>query len=145
MDHPMKYIPGVIHRIKNPEDTSMKDVLERADTFKVVVAKVESLPEDSPPVDKRICSPRKSPRTKDQDLPKIHTAPCDNDRRWQASYKSTDVVSNDAERQRKLRRLTRPFSHELHVWYLKNKPTKLQVSVRHAGKRPIPERRFSHL
>ncbi|XP_076286220.1 uncharacterized protein LOC143211941 isoform X2 [Lasioglossum baleicum] len=146
MDHPKKYIPGVIHRIKNSEDTSMKDVLDQVDSFKVTL-RLDKVPKNGPsadiyshPVKKPTTSLQRDAKCKDNDKP-LH----DNDRRWQPVYDKIGFTGTDLELQSELRKLSKPFSHELHKWYSENKPTELVQPVKWTGKRPIPEMRFSHL
>lgn len=69
----------------------------------------------------------------------------DKDVRWYPVYEDLELPRTDAERQEELRKLTKPFLHDLHIWYSKNKPTKLFTPVRQIGKKAMPERRFSHL
>ncbi|OAD52143.1 Eukaryotic translation initiation factor 3 subunit I [Eufriesea mexicana] len=147
MDHPKKYTPGMIYRLKNPEDTSMKDALDRADAFKVVLKTDDILPEDTP-VDK--CVYEKYPRNycglkEDQDVVTADPVISNGDNRWQPLHEDIDFPTTDLERQKELRELTKPFLHDLHTWHSKNKPTKLIIPIKHRGKKAIPGRRFPHL
>lgn len=69
----------------------------------------------------------------------------DKDIRWYPIHEDLELPKTEAERQEELRKLTKPFLHDLHTWYSKNKPTKLFTPVRQIGKKAMPERRFSHL
>ncbi|XP_076650223.1 uncharacterized protein LOC143357540 [Halictus rubicundus] len=175
MDHPKKYMPGVIHQMKNPEDRSMKDILDKADSFKVTLRMDEKVPKNGPPADVishpvkkpskyplyfvlvhlRDSSPRKmiysavasvqrdakcKGDTRDTDKPFY-----DSDTRWQPVYDKIGFTGTDLELQTELRKLSKPFSHELHKWYSENKPAQFMQPVKWTGKRPIPEMRFSHL
>nr|XP_031828393.1 uncharacterized protein LOC116425174 isoform X1 [Nomia melanderi] len=174
MDHPKKYIPGVIHRMKNPEDRSMKEVLAKADAFKVV-PKIEESSKDRSSVEEYACSTKKlrtytNPSTfqtrlfnsmytiyyaavasvprdtaRKEEARRADKSLFDNDTRWQLAYEEIGFAGTDPERQRELQLLTKPFLHELHKWYSKSKPTKFAEPVKRKGKRPIPEMRFSHL
>ncbi|XP_026673092.1 uncharacterized protein LOC108629396 [Ceratina calcarata] len=148
MDHPKKYIPGVIHRMENPDDTSMQDALERADAFRVVL-KMHETPSASPPVDERVSS-KEHPRVSacccetDDDV-QVKAPKYFGDERWQPLHEDIPFPKENHKRHEELRKLTYPFLHELHTWYSKNKPTRLIVPLRSPGKRPMPEMRFSHL
>ncbi|XP_076623115.1 uncharacterized protein LOC143342779 [Colletes latitarsis] len=137
LDHPKKYIPGAIHRIKNPEDTSMKDTLDQADAFKVVLRMDETLPDADPSIDKCDCPARRRPRVPvirgskwNQCARDADKTLLDRDERWQSLCEEIDFSGTDLERQEELRKLTKPFLHDLHTWYSRNKPTKLILSVR---------------
>lgn len=67
------------------------------------------------------------------------------DNRWQPLHEDLDFPKTHLERQKELRKLTKPFLHDLHTWYSKNKPTKLIRPIRQIGKKAIPERNYSHL
>lgn len=69
----------------------------------------------------------------------------DKDIRWYPVHEDLDLPKTDAEREEELRKLTKPFLHDLHIWYTKNKPAKLFTPIRQIGKKAMPERRFSHL
>ncbi|PBC26880.1 hypothetical protein APICC_01057 [Apis cerana cerana] len=140
IDHPSKYIPGAIHRLQGSGDTSMIDTLHQADTFKVVLKEPEILAE-SPPVEEDICYSEK------HHIPVVSDYDEDNDKdiRWYPIHEDLELPKTEAERQEELRKLTKPFLHDLHIWYSKNKPTKLFTPVRQIGKKAMPERRFSHL
>ncbi|CAL7935556.1 unnamed protein product [Xylocopa violacea] len=152
MDHPKKYIPGVIHRLENPEDTSMTDALERADAFKVVSSREEPLSK-SPPVEERVCHSDEHPRVllarcelkADHDVEYGDKKILNADSRWYPFYDDISLPKTDLQRQKELRELTKPFLHDLHTWYSKNKPTKLIIPLRQPGKKAMPEMRFSHL
>lgn len=140
IDHPGKYIPGAIHRLQGSGDTSMIDELQRADAFKVVLKERETLAEKPPPVEENVCYSEKPVVT---DIEVVEDS--DKDVRWYPVYEDLELPRTDAERQEELRKLTKPFLHDLHIWYSKNKPTKLFTPVRQIGKKAMPERRFSHL
>ncbi|XP_054012833.1 uncharacterized protein LOC128894846 [Hylaeus anthracinus] len=134
LNHPRKYIPGAIHRMKNPEDTSMKDTLDRADAFEVVLRTEEKATTDTgPSVDECVCPVGKRPRPpsvrrdlkRDQCAGDDDKSRFDKDRRWQPICDEIGFSGTDLERQEELRKLTKPFLHELHAWYTKNKPTRL--------------------
>ncbi|XP_076248657.1 uncharacterized protein LOC143188335 [Calliopsis andreniformis] len=133
----------------NPEDTSMKDTLEKADTFKVILKSDEALPEDGPPLTK--CTPllkrpcMEAPYDSKQSQQDADKTVFDNDRRWQPCHEEIGFSGRDLELQEELRKITKPFLHDLHIWYSKNKPTKLLIPIRRSGKRSIPGRRISHL
>ncbi|KOC67043.1 hypothetical protein WH47_11696 [Habropoda laboriosa] len=140
MDHPRKYIPGVIRRLQNPEDTSMMDALEKADAFEDVAKGEETLPEVVvPPVDEP-CD-----KCQDEDVKVADKSILHGDSRWQPLRENVSLPKTELKREKKFRELTKSFQHDLHKWYTKNKPTELIVPVRHLGKKAIPERRFSHL
>ncbi|XP_060811356.1 uncharacterized protein LOC132904683 [Bombus pascuorum] len=164
MDHPKNYIPGVIHRIQvtiytsyylyrlnfeqNPEDPTMKDTLDRADAFELVLERNKTLPAE--PVDINICYSERlfkfvflAPILDCYEVEKDVEG--DSDKRWQPVHETLELLKTEFERDHVLRELTRPFLHDLHTWYSKNKPTKLIIPLRHSGKRPMPEWRFSHL
>ncbi|XP_028524363.2 uncharacterized protein LOC108001612 [Apis cerana] len=140
IDHPSKYIPGAIHRLQGSGDTSMIDTLHQADTFKVVLKEPETLAE-SPPVEEDVCYSEK------HHIPVVSDYDEDNDKdiRWYPIHEDLELPKTEPERQEELRKLTKPFLHDLHTWYSKNKPTKLFTPVRQIGKKAMPERRFSHL
>ncbi|XP_033306706.1 uncharacterized protein LOC117209137 [Bombus bifarius] len=142
MDHPK--IPDVIHQIQfeqNPEDTTMKDTLDRADAFELALVRNETLP--ARPVDINVCYSERPPILDCCETEKDVEG--DSDRRWQPVHETLELPKTEFERDHVLRELTRPFLHNLHTWYSKNKPTKLIIPLRHSGKRPMPEWRFSHL
>ncbi|XP_043523627.1 uncharacterized protein LOC122535837 [Frieseomelitta varia] len=142
IDHSSNYIPDVIRRTQNPEDTSIKDALDHANTFEVVQKRNETLPVESL-VDANVCHSRK--RTPAMDCCKLEDVEADDDRRWQPLHEYFEFPKTKSEREHMLRELTRPFLHDMHTWYTKNKPTKLIIPLKHSGKRPMPEWRFSHL
>ncbi|KAF3422096.1 hypothetical protein E2986_01378 [Frieseomelitta varia] len=141
IDHSSNYIPDVIRRTQNPEDTSIKDALDHANTFEVVQKRNETLPVESL-VDANVCHSRKPPA---MDCCKLEDVEADDDRRWQPLHEYFEFPKTKSEREHMLRELTRPFLHDMHTWYTKNKPTKLIIPLKHSGKRPMPEWRFSHL
>ncbi|XP_033350200.1 uncharacterized protein LOC117233750 [Bombus vosnesenskii] len=141
MDHPKIYIPDVIHQIQNPEDTTMKDTLDRTDAFELALVRNETLP--ARPVDINVCYSERPPILGCCETEKDVEG--DSDRRWQPVHETLELPKTEFERDHVLRELTRPFLHNLHTWYSKNKPTKLIIPLRHSGKRPMPEWRFSHL
>ncbi|CAK9829218.1 hypothetical protein ANTRET_LOCUS6596 [Anthophora retusa] len=152
VDHPKKYIPGVIHRLQNPEDTSMLDALKKADAFEDTLRSEETLPEVVPPVEERvpICEKRPCPSTcrspeEDEDAEVVDKKIFSGDNRWQPLHEKMVLPKTELKREQKLRDLTKLYKHDLHMWYTKNKPTKLIIPVRHPGKRALPEWRFSHL
>ncbi|XP_076669741.1 uncharacterized protein LOC143369545 [Andrena cerasifolii] len=138
MDDPRKYIPGAIHRSKNPEDTSMKDILDRTDAFKVVLRSDYTLPQDDGgkepvtktpcPVQKRACMRVHRDAKQNQDARDDDKTRFDSDSRWQPLCNEIGFSRTDLERQKELRKLTRPFLHDLHTWYSKNKPTDSSVT-----------------
>ena len=78
------------------------------------------------------------------DCCKLEDVEADEDRRWQPLRENFEFPRTKSEREHMLRELTRPFLHDMHTWYTKNKPTKIKL-IKHSGKRPMPEWRFSHL
>lgn len=85
-------------------------------------------------------APPDSKRT--QDTRDADKAGFDSDGRWQPLFEGVGYSRTDLEQQEELRKVTRPFLHDLHTWYSKNKPTKLMAPVKYTGKRPIPGRRI---
>lgn len=79
------------------------------------------------------------------DCCKLEDVEADDDRRWQPLRENFEFPKTKSEREHMLRELTRPFLHDMHTWYTKNKPTKSIIPLKHSGKRPKPEWRFSHL
>ncbi|XP_033178192.1 uncharacterized protein LOC105681118 [Bombus impatiens] len=126
---------------QNPEDTTMKDTLDRADAFELALVRNETLP--ARPVDINVCYSERPPILGCCETEKDVEG--DSDRRWQPVHETLELPKTEFERDHVLRELTRPFLHNLHTWYSKNKPTKLIIPLRHSGKRPMPEWRFSHL
>ncbi|XP_015429817.1 PREDICTED: uncharacterized protein LOC107186469 [Dufourea novaeangliae] len=149
MEHPRKYIPGVSYgMMKDPEDESVNEVLNKADSSKGD----EKVPKNGPSIDECICPINKHPvvsvsrdAKRKEDAQRTDSRPSDTDTRWQSIYDKIGFPGTDVEREKELRELTKPFLHDLHAWYSGNKPTKFREPVKHKGKRPILERRFSHL
>lgn len=149
----------------------MKDTLDRADDFKVVLRSDYTMPQDDggkKPVTKTPCPVQKrrtfaklaltvsfsrlncilvflnlipiiaicfAACTSVHRDAKQHQDERDGDKtrfdsanRWQPLCNEIGFSGTDLERQKKLRKLTRPFLHDLHTWYSENKPTKSSVT-----------------